>query len=263
MLKSLLRTTLKQMGLEVRKLHSHHTDIHGDERRLLSGTPVRMIFDVGASEGISVTEYRRTYPEADVYCFEPTDAPFRLIQSRHGADPKVHPTKAAVGETPGEATFHLNAFDQTNSLLGRGRDFNASVGPTHQAELGTVTVPVVTLGDFCRDNRIEMIDLLKLDVQGFELGVLRGAAHLLGSASIRLIHCEVLFSKLYEGQAFYHDIAAFLAAYDYELWGIYNMLRLSSGALGWADAIFLSPALAENARSKSSGRLRGSTAIPS
>lgn len=254
MLKSLVRTTLEKMGLEVRKLSSHHTDIHADEKRLLSGTPVRTIFDVGASEGISVAEYRRTYPDADVYCFEPTDAPFRLIQARHGADPKVHPTKAAVGEKPGEATFHLNAFDQTNSLLGRGRDFNASVGPGQQTEVGKVTVPVVTLNDFCRDHQIETIDLLKLDVQGFELGVLRGADRLLKNGSIRLIHSEVLFSQLYEGQAFYHDIAAHLAGHGYELWGIYGMIRLSTGPLGWADAIFLSPALAEAARSNGNPR---------
>lgn len=245
MLKSFVRSSLKRLGLEVRKLSSHHTDLRADERLLLSRTPVRTVFDVGASVGHAAVSFRSLYPEADIYCFEPTEEPYRALESRFGGDSKVHPTKAAVGEHAGQATLHLNPFDETNSLLATDAEFEKFVGRNQAIEVGTVSVPVLSLDDFCRDKGIKSIDLLKLDIQGYELNALRGARGLLESHAIRLITCEVMFSRIYQGQPFYHEIASFLSGFGCELWGLFDLMRIPRGPLGQADAIFLSPSLAE------------------
>jgi FkbM family methyltransferase len=254
MLKSLVRSSLKRLGLEVRKLSSHHTDLRADERLLLSGAPVRTVFDVGASVGSAAISFRSIYPEADIYCFEPTAEPFRSLESRFRGDPKIHPTQAAVGERAGQAMLHLNPFDETNSLLATDAQFEKIVGRDQAVEVGTVSVPLVSLDDFCRGKGIKTIDLLKLDIQGYELNALCGAKALLESRGIRLITCEVMFSRIYQGQAFYHEIAAFLAGFGYELWGLFHLMRIPRGPLGQADAIFLSPPLAEAVHARAQGK---------
>src|SRR4051794_6264990 len=112
-LKNIVHSGLRRMGLELRRLSSHHTDLWGDERRLLADKPVRTVLDVGAFVGDTVAKFREVFPEAQVYCFEPTAEPYGKLAGRFGADPKVHPMRAAVGERGGEATLHVNAFDQT------------------------------------------------------------------------------------------------------------------------------------------------------
>ena len=68
---------------------------------LLKSKPVRTIFDLGASEGVTAEYYRRLFPNAHVYSFEPTDAPYARLEERFKSDPNVTPVYAAVGEATG------------------------------------------------------------------------------------------------------------------------------------------------------------------
>jgi FkbM family methyltransferase len=244
-LKSAVRAGLKSVGLELRKLRSHHTDPLGDITRLLGDATVRTAFDVGAFEGDAAHSYRTVFPDATVYCFEPTSASFDRLQRRFAGDAKVITTRAAIGQTPGHATLHINVFDQTNSLLPISGNIKNFVAQGQDKELATETVPVIAVGDFCRTHNLGSIDLLKLDIQGFELGALKGARGLLERRAIRLIFTEVLFAPHYQGQCFYHEIAAYLAGFGYELYGLYALMRGRNGVLSQADAIFMSPQVRE------------------
>jgi hypothetical protein len=107
--------------------------------------------------------------------------------------------------------------------------------------VGEETVSTITLDHFCEQNQINQIDVLKMDIQGYELKALQGARNLLSRRAVRLVYSEVLFAPLYTGQAFFHDISAFLAGFGYHLYSLYALMRGRNGMLGWADAIFLSP----------------------
>jgi FkbM family methyltransferase len=213
MLKELVQSTLKRFGLQLRKLSSHHTDLWGDELRLLSGRPVRVILDAGAFVGDTVAKFRETFPEADVYCFEPTGDPYSKLSARFKGDPKVHPVRMAIGERAGQATLHVNVFDQTNSLLPIDPAIKEFVLPGQDRQVATESVPVVSIDEFCNQRGIESVDILKMDIQGFELNALRGARGLLERRAIQLIATEVLFGRMYQGQTYYHDVVTNCGAF--------------------------------------------------
>jgi FkbM family methyltransferase len=240
--KQLARGALRRMGVDVRLVRAHHVDAFGDQVRLLRGRPVETIFDVGAFDGSSAARYRELFPAARVYAFEPSETSYtRLADRAERSGGMIVPVRAAVGAEAGTADLHINESAKTNSLLPTDPAAARLFDSGEMRPVGQASVPVVTLDGFCDERRIERIDLLKMDIQGFELQALRGARRLLERRAIRLIYAEVLFARLYSGQAFYHDIAAHLAGMGYELYGLYSMIRIPGGALGWADAIFRSP----------------------
>ena len=147
---------------------------------------------------------------------------------------------SAVGESAGSAELHVNPDHQTNSLLATDPRVAKLLGSGDET-LQKVTVPVATLDGFCAERGIDRVDLLKMDIQGYELRALRGARGLLDRRAVRIVYSEVLFGRLYEGQAFYHDIAAHLGSFGYQLYGLYHLIRGHNGVLGWGDAMFLSP----------------------
>jgi hypothetical protein len=87
-----------------------------------------------------------------------------------------------------------------------------------------------------------------MDIQGFELNALRGARGLLERGAVRLIATEVLFGRMYQGQAYYHEIATYVTGFGYELWGLYELLRGQDGPLACGDALFMSPAVAQRTK---------------
>jgi hypothetical protein len=100
-------------------------------------------------------------------------------------------------------------------------------------------VQATRLDDYAAENRLDRIDLLKADTQGYELEILRGATGLLNAGRIKAIYCEGLFSELYEGQCYFHDIHSHLLQHQMKLCGFYGCARGPTGELMWADALYL------------------------
>lgn len=132
----------------------------------------------------------------------------------------------ALGSAPGVAKFHLSASLQCCSLL----------EPTGHLEQyphfpfdGTIDVEVRTLDSF----GLTGFDTLVIDVQGYELEVLRGAERTL--RDIRIVYCEVAIFELYRGGALFHEIHRHLSP-EFEFLGIDFMDGIGKG---WGDALFV------------------------
>lgn len=141
------------------------------------------VIDVGANFGFWLMGVaRRAGAEAAVHAFEPFPANCqRLIEHlelNRLTWVRCHPM--AVGATPGEAGFIGPA--ETNRGLG-------SLAPSGVG--GGLHVPVTTLDAFCREHGLSRVDLLKVDVEGAELQVFRGAQGLLASREAPIIMFEV------------------------------------------------------------------------
>jgi len=200
---------------------------------------IKTIFDVGANVGQTTKELRRWFPDAYVHAFEPTPASREAYQHLHATDPRVKLWPYAIASQPGRATFHINQRSMTNSLLTSAPTSAQWVGEANVTNVERIEVEVRTLDEFCEANRVERVDILKLDIQGSELDALRGATELFRRKAVRYVCLEAPFVLLYERQAFFHEIREFLAAQGCELYGLFKLARHESDRLLFADALFM------------------------
>lgn len=142
----------------------------------------------------------------------------------------------ALSDENGSCNLFTNLSPATNSILCPQKT-NTFIDD-HTINKGVIQVDANTLDTFCSENKIKAIDILKLDVQGAELKVLKGAVNLLKQKSINLIYCEIWFLSTYVEQPLYHEIATYLESFGYFLFALYNIHFNNTGHYLWGDAIF-------------------------
>lgn len=207
-------------------------------KRLVSGGPIETIFDVGANLGDTVALFRAAFPESTIYAFEPS-AVHRELRQRLAGDMKTRPILSAVGSTDGETTIYEHAYHGANSLLPDAPRIQEWADPRLFTPTGTRIVPITRLDTFCATHHISRIDILKIDVQGYERHVLNGAGALLNPATIRAIFLEVLFVDCYQQQAWPGQIFEDLRARGYRLFGMTNINVDETNGWKFADAMFI------------------------
>jgi FkbM family methyltransferase len=136
-----------------------------------------VMMDVGANIGV-FTELAASLvgSRGRVYAFEPAPENAARLHERFAASPQVSVVEAAVGSHSGVAPFFLDRRDCTRHSL--ARDNVGKAGPT-------VTVPLVALDEYRR--KVRRLDVIKIDVQGAESDVIRGAAQLLSRYKPRMV----------------------------------------------------------------------------
>ena len=97
-----------------------------------------------------------------------------------------------------------------------------------------------TIDNFCNNNSITNVDLLKIDVQGAEYKVLKGATQLLKSKKIKTLILEIIVASNYENLWKLSDYIEYFEKLDYELYGLYNFSYGVNNNLLQLDAIFIS-----------------------
>lgn len=243
MIKQLIQSALLPAGYYLRSTRhfgdNYWTDLVGLLNQKHSNAPV--IFDVGAHHGETLVALRGNFPATAIHCFEPDPESFGIL-STCAADfknVKLHPV--ALGAAPGQAEFHRNSESRTNSLLPTSAESLQSDYASLTVTKDVIQVPVETLDAVCTREKIEWIDILKTDCQGYDLMVLQGGEELIAAHRIGLITCEVIFDREYDGQGKFHELLAFLDAHDYRFMGFYNMVRNRANECIFCDAIFSSP----------------------
>ncbi len=232
-------------AIRARKLA--HVVRRGQFVRLLRGVPIAAlehthlraidigsVIDVGANRGQFALLIRDLLGEdVHIEAFEPLDAAADAFES-HAGGPNIRLHRAAAGAAPTTAVLHISNADDSSSLLPIGSR-QVSIFPD-SAEVGTQLVEVTTLDVALVDAELAPPTLLKVDVQGTELDVLRGARETLSRVSH--VYAECSFVELYEGQCLAAEVIAELASNSFELTGVYNSHRIRAGTCVQADLLF-------------------------
>jgi FkbM family methyltransferase len=156
-----------------------------------------VVFDVGANVG-DFTEFVLAYqPWAIVHAFEPLPSAFAVLQRRFGEYPGIYCNQAALGSSQCVLPLNVSSYDQASSFLPNGKILESRVYGIDFSMTNTIDVPVDTLANYAIKGEIKRIRLLKLDVQGFEIEVLKGAEAIL--SYIEYIYAEAHFQELYKG----------------------------------------------------------------
>ncbi|MEM6884014.1 MAG: FkbM family methyltransferase [Verrucomicrobiota bacterium] len=210
------------------------TNLIDDLDRIISRTDARMVFDVGANVGQSTGWMRGAFPQAHIHCFEPVRNTFEKLEQRARGVRDVSCHLLALGaEEKGGVMYTDPQGDRStrNSFILCPEENVVQQEPEE--------VQVTTLDLFCRSNRIDNISFLKLDVEGYELEMLRGADLMLSSQKISMIYCEASLLPERRTQVFLGQLMEVFQQYRYELVGIYgqefNQLR---GRVEFANVLF-------------------------
>lgn len=171
-----------------------------------------MILDVGANVGDYARMVRRYFPNARLLAFEPHPENFQRLTRVAGTE-GFEAINVACGEKSGTDTL----YDYPEGQGSRHASlFREAIEETHHArskgQSQAIDIELVTIDSILRQRNIDVVDLLKIDVEGHEMSVLRGAEEFLASGRIRIIQFEFTELNIY-ARVFFRDIKQFLANY--------------------------------------------------
>lgn len=190
-----------------------------------------LIIDVGANKGQFSLIARYLWPKATIYAFEPLDHERSVYDSLVTAPACSRPE--ALGNASRDATFYVASRADSSSLLAPGENQELAYGVVLSS---TVSVRVERLQDVIDHRALVPPVLLKIDVQGGELDVLKGAENILHL--IDAIYCEVSFVQLYEKQSMAGAIVAYLERHSFSLRGVFNLSNTKKLGPTQADFLF-------------------------
>lgn len=193
----------------------------------------RIIYDIGANRGTWTLLARVLCPQADVHAFEPLEFLHEEFRRNVADVDRVTLHGAALGAEPCEASMFVHAFADASSFLPLAPD-EASRHRTHLKEM--LVLSVNRLDDYLAEHRLPPPDLVKLDVQGYELEILKGAPSALAHA--RAVITEVSFQEIYAHQPLFGVVAHFLEDAGFHLHAFAHGIAAAT-PLGQADVLFI------------------------
>jgi len=209
---------------------------HDIARLAFEGREVRMILEVGARDCGETLEFHRAFPDAVIYAFECNPATLPLCRRAVQGIPQIHLIEKAVADHDGEVRFfpidqEKTITDQVDGNPGASSLFLASPDyPEERYIQHEIVVEATSLKTFFAQNAIGAIDLVWMDIQGAELLALRGMHD--GVRDLKLIHVEVEFFEIYQGQPLFPEIRRYLSQHGFSFLGFTVYSKFS------ADAVF-------------------------
>ena len=179
-----------------------------------------IIFDIGSCDGLDSIKYARMFPSATVYSFEPLSKNVELIHSNldtYGVS-SIRVVPLALSDKKGQEKFYVssgNPEELKSSDWDYGNKSSSLLQPDKSTEVldwlkfdQVETVDTNTLHAFCKENQIQIIDYIHIDVQGAELMVLDGASEYI--SRIKMIWMEVENIPLYKDQPLKTEVELYM-----------------------------------------------------
>ena len=192
-----------------------------------------VVLDVGANKGQTIDLIHRAFARPSIFSFEPNPELFSALVAKYEARGVVVEC-FALGNREGSIGFHIAENSELSSVLALHRTDESPFSKTNERR---VIVPITTLDTWVKNRGLRHVDLLKVDAQGFDLEVLRGASTLLGHRGVKTLLVEVNFISLYEDQCSFGEVERFLKVKGYGLVALYELARKNL-QIGWATACF-------------------------
>jgi FkbM family methyltransferase len=234
MLRSIVKRILRQAGFELKRVE------HSDDVMLmavLAAHDVNLVFDVGANAGLYGRVLREAGYSGRIVSFEPLSAVREKLLEVSRKDPlwDVAP-RAAIGSEDGEIEIHIAGNTVSSSVL-EMTESHRDAAP-ESAYVGSEKTPLHRLDTLAPDYLREDSRLfIKVDTQGYEDQVLKGAEHLLPKALG--LQLELSLVPLYKGQCLFSEMVDRCQAMGFNLWTISRVFGNSrTGRLLSVDAIF-------------------------
>jgi FkbM family methyltransferase len=144
-----------------------------------------VLFDVGANKGTYSLELGRTFPDAALHSFEPSRNTFKLLEANIlPAFPAARLHNFGLSDQHAFLKLYCSAADHTTNSLYRDENFRSD------SRNAVEEIEVRRLDEFCRENKVRHIHFMKVDVEGNEINVFKGALPLIEAQAIDFIQFE-------------------------------------------------------------------------
>jgi FkbM family methyltransferase len=219
-------------------------DPWADINRLASdwNYPITLFFDVGANDGETAVTALRQFPKARVISFEPHPVTYSELMKKMSGQVRFRGINSALGSEIGEVEMFVYDESKINSLTD-----DAQYAIRFAKRGRRIGVQCTTLDAYCVQNKIERIDVLKIDTEGFDFTVLQGSSVMLKKGSIKFICFEFNDLQAREGTfgGALVPIDALLRPHRYRFVASYNDYVVTDGEMfSVSNALYALPPLA-------------------
>ena len=177
------------------KPRGYNNDCSGESffiKKVLSPSNPILCIDIGANIGIYTSELLE-YTDSRVVSFEPLPSAFqKLSEATKEFKHRVTLENKGIGKDTGNLTIHFNP--SALQIASFAEEVKKISFVTNEQK---VTCPVVSLDSYCQEKGIAVIDLVKIDVEGFELEVFEGATNTFSKIKPRFIQMEFNWHQLF------------------------------------------------------------------
>ena len=180
---------------------------NGESRMISKLLNPKVIFDVGANNGLYTKCLSDNFPKAKIYAFEPMKENIKIFKSLHDTNKNILLYETAVGSDTYDSIIKYPKCENGSALPSLYNIFD-------DVELEKQNVKIIKLDNFCNKNNIKEIDFLKIDVEGGELEVLKGAKDMINDGKIKIISFEFNFLNAIMG-IHMEDFRKLLIDYDF------------------------------------------------
>lgn len=180
-------------------------------KRLAQVLKQPVILDVGANIGDYSNQVSRLFTQAEIYAFEPHPDNFQTLKLQAE---QHHYTAVNLACSDRAGIANLYDYSGTQGASPHASLYQDVIEKLHKSEAIAWEIQVTTIDEFVESQFIQTINLLKIDTEGNELQVLRGAQRALDQQRIEIIQFE--FNEMnVVSRVFFKDIADLLKDYSF------------------------------------------------
>jgi FkbM family methyltransferase len=216
-----------------------------------------VIFDVGANSGSSLVEFKKNWPGALIHCFEPQEecwTDLKIAAEAYEVN-SIFINKVGAGSkdceemafytheiTSGQSGFNRVNINSNDSIKLKEIDNQQARVEYVQTLNHERVVPIIRLDGYISAKKINKVNLLKIDTQGYEPEVLEGLGNSL--AHVEVVLTELMFYDFYERSLSFSDIEKFLLPAGFKLYDISHISKNPmNGRTDWIDVIYVNESL--------------------
>ena len=196
-----------------------------------------LIIDVGAHYGESIKRFNKLFINPEIHSFEPQNEAFRKLKKFKSEN--IYVNNYSLGSNKRKKSLIINSDTAASSYL---KLDNNSKSFRSINSIKKQDTRLDTLDNYLIEKKIDFVDLVKIDVQGFENEVLNGSIKSLNK--IFLIEVEIIFVDYYEKKSSFFQIENILKNFGFELYSLSSLnLNKKNDRLKYVDALYLNTKL--------------------